>query len=108
MIQKKRAQRREKKEVRIIPVEGQQQKTYLFKVVVERDAFEDGREAWTAYCPGLKGTTTWGETYEQALKNAQEVIQIVIESMVEHGEPIPVNLDQGVIVADQPLVVVKV
>jgi predicted RNase H-like HicB family nuclease len=61
-------------------------KTYLFKVVLEPD---DG--AWSAYCPALleKGGSTWGATQEEALKNIREVMQMVVESMIEHNEPLP-------------------
>ncbi len=30
-------------------------KSYVFRVVIEPDKFEDGREAWHASCPALKG-----------------------------------------------------
>ena len=61
-------------------------KTYLFRVVVEPD---DGR--WHAYSPALeaKGASTWGETYEEALRNIREVVQMVVEELVKDGEPIP-------------------
>ena len=32
---------------------------------------------------------THGETYEEALKNAQEVIEMLIETSLEIGEPLP-------------------
>ena len=64
-------------------------KTYLFKVIIEEDPFDDGRMAYHAYCPTLKGASTWGYTREEAFKNIQEVIEMTVESMVEHGEPIP-------------------
>ncbi|MGF1939374.1 MAG: type II toxin-antitoxin system HicB family antitoxin [Nostoc sp. ChiQUE02] len=32
---------------------------------------------------------THGETYEDALKNAQEVLEILIESSLADGEPLP-------------------
>ncbi len=61
-------------------------KTYLFRVVVEPDD-----DVWSAYCPALleKGGATWGKTQEEALKNIHEVVRMVIDSMVEHGEPLP-------------------
>lgn len=31
---------------------------------------------------------THGETYEEALKNAQEVLELLIESALEEGEPL--------------------
>jgi predicted RNase H-like HicB family nuclease len=32
---------------------------------------------------------THGDTYEEALKNAQEVIEMLIETSLENGEPLP-------------------
>jgi predicted RNase H-like HicB family nuclease len=61
-------------------------KTYVFRVVVEPD--EDG---WFVYCPVLEeqGGATWGNTPQQALRNIQEVLQMTVESMIKHGEPVP-------------------
>ena len=61
-------------------------KTYVFRVVVEPD-----EDRWIAYCPLLeeKGGATWGHTEDEALANIREVVQMTVESMVEHGEPVP-------------------
>ena len=61
-------------------------KTYVFRVVVEPD--EDG---WHSYCPILEsyGASTWGYTREEALKNIEEVVEMVIEEFVEEGRPVP-------------------
>ena len=64
-------------------------KTYILKVVIEEDQFEDGRMGYHAYCPTLKGASTWGYTKEEALKNIREVVEMTIEGMIDHGEPIP-------------------
>lgn len=32
---------------------------------------------------------THGDAYEEALKNAQEVLEFLIESALEEGEPLP-------------------
>jgi len=66
-------------------------RTYIFKVIIEKDFFDDGREAYHAYAPALKekGAATWGYTKEEAIKNIKEVIQMVVESMLEHHEPLP-------------------
>ena len=76
-------------------------KSFVFKVVVEPD---DDR--WHARVPELedRGAATWGKTREEALRNIQEVAQVVIEEMLEDGEPIP----EGVMVRDEPLVSVTV
>ncbi len=61
-------------------------KTYLFRIIVEPD---DGK--WLAVCPALeeRGGATWGSSPEEALKNIQEVLQLTLQSMSEHGEPLP-------------------
>ena len=64
-------------------------KTYQFRVVVEPD--EGG---WIAFCPTLarQGAVTGGDTREEAFKNIQEVLQMTLESMLFHGETIPVEM----------------
>lgn len=64
-------------------------KSYVFKVVVEKDQFEDGRQAFHAYCPSLPGARTWGHSKEEALKNIREVVQMVVDELVEEGKEIP-------------------
>ena len=61
-------------------------KTYVFKVIIEPD-----EDQWFACCPILEynGAATWGYTREEALKNIKEVLEMTIESMIEHGETIP-------------------
>jgi predicted RNase H-like HicB family nuclease len=76
-------------------------KSYVFRVVLEPD-----EEAWRAYIPDLeeKGGATWGKTKEEALGNIREVAQMVIESMLEDGEPLP----PGVTEMNEPVVAVTV
>ena len=61
-------------------------RSYVFKVVVEPD-----EDKWHARIPELesKGAATWGKTREEAFRNIEEVIRMVIEDMLEDGEPIP-------------------
>ena len=44
---------------------------YTFPVVIEKD--EDG---YFAYCPTLQGCYTQGDTYEEALANIRDAIQL--------------------------------
>ncbi len=82
-------------------------KTYVFKIVIEEDPFEDGRMAYHAFCPVLKGTSTWGYTKEEVLKNIREVVQMTMESMIEHGEKIP-EISEEVQIFSGPKVAVTV
>ena len=61
-------------------------KTYAFKVVVEPD---DG--GFHAYCPALRrfGAVTQGSTESEALKNINEVVQMVVDELQEDGIPLP-------------------
>jgi len=83
-------------------------KSYIFKVVIEKDKFEDGRPAYHASCPALKGCHTWGNTYEEALTNVQQAVELYVEDLIEAGEAIPVDPEKGVIERSSPSVVVNV
>ena len=86
-------------------------KTYNFRVALERDEDFDGNPAgWYAYCPALKqkGAATWGETQTEALKNIDSVLQMVVESMLEHGESLPEEPADQVQVTVEPRVAVTV
>ena len=60
-------------------------KIYKFKIIIEPD-----EDRWIAYSPLLKekGGATWGYTKEETLKNINEVLEMVVESMIEDGESI--------------------
>ncbi|MFH1739907.1 MAG: type II toxin-antitoxin system HicB family antitoxin [bacterium] len=55
----------------------------MFQVIVEDDAFKDGRQAYHAYCPALKGCRTWGHTYEEALVNIREAIELYVADLID-------------------------
>ena len=76
-------------------------KSYVFRVVLEPD-----QDVWRAFIPELeaRGAATWGNTKEEALRNIHEVAQMVIEALLEDGEPLPPRLTE----IDQPVVAVTV
>jgi predicted RNase H-like HicB family nuclease len=71
-------------------------KTYIFKVEVEQD--EDGR--WGADIPALPGCAAWGYTREEALlalqDTAQAYLEVLLEVLMEHQDPLPQEGDEGV------------
>jgi len=86
-------------------------KTYNFKVVLEPDEDFDGNPSgWHAYCPALErqGASTWGATEAEAIKNIGNVVRMVVESMREHGEPLPEEPTGEVEVTVEPRVAVTV
>jgi len=44
---------------------------------------------YTVTVPTLQGCVTYGNTIDQAIENAKEAIELYIESLTAHGEPIP-------------------
>ena len=80
-------------------------KTYIFRVVVEPD-----EDRWHSYCPALEeyAAATWGYTREEALKNIQEVVQMIIEELIEDGKPIPEFPGEDVQVFTEPRVIVTI
>jgi len=69
-------------------------KHYSFAVIVEPD-----EDRWRAYFPLLErhGAATWAESQDEALRNIQEVVRLVVESLVEHGEPVPASPTHGLV-----------
>ncbi len=83
--------------------EGAKVKTYVFRVVVEPD-----EERWHAFCPILEGygAATWGYTEEEALKNIEEVVEMVLEELVAEQTPIPEGPEEEVFISAEPRVAV--
>lgn len=74
-------------------------KTYIFPIVLEQ-----AENAWHVSVPELeaKGAATWGKTRDEALRNIQEVMQMIVEEMLEDGEPLPAVVS----ISEQPAVAV--
>ena len=58
---------------------------YNYTVLLEKE--EDG--GYHAFCPGLKGCHSQGDTFEETIENITEAIEIYIESLVADNQPIP-------------------
>ncbi|HEV8676215.1 MAG TPA: type II toxin-antitoxin system HicB family antitoxin [Methylomirabilota bacterium] len=61
---------------------------YTFEIVIEKEAEDEG---YTAYSPTLPGCFSNGKTVEEAKRNIREAIQLHVESLLAHGQPIPQN-----------------
>jgi len=44
---------------------------------------------YTAIVPTLPGCITYGETVKEAARNAREAVQLHLENLAAHREPIP-------------------
>ena len=64
-----------------------------FRVILEPD--EDG--FYVAQVPALPGCISQGKSRVEALKNIQQAIELYLESLREHNEPIPPSIDEEVV-----------
>ena len=60
---------------------------YKYEVII---CWSDEDQVFIAELPELPGCMAHGESQELALKNAQEAIQLWIDTANEFGEPVPV------------------
>jgi predicted RNase H-like HicB family nuclease len=79
-------------------------RTYRFNVIIEPDQDADGNAAWHAYCPALVeiGAATSGRTKGEALRNLNEVVQMIVQELAEDGLPIPGGPAEQVQVTEIP------
>jgi predicted RNase H-like HicB family nuclease len=59
---------------------------YNFTVVIEPD-----EQGFHAYVPALPGCHTFGDTIDEAHVNILEALELRLQSMLEDGEPVPVE-----------------
>ena len=57
--------------------------TIIIQWSEEDNCFIASLPEWGEYCH------THGESYAEAVKNAEEVLELLIESSLEEGEPLP-------------------
>jgi len=64
-----------------------------YRIIIEQD--EDG--VFVAEAPSLPGCISQGKTREEALRNIKEAIEVYIESLKAHNEPIPPSIDEEIV-----------
>jgi predicted RNase H-like HicB family nuclease len=57
------------------------------KIVLHRSEPDEAIPYWVE-CPSL-GIASYGETIDEAIRMIQEAIQLHIEDLIAHGEPVP-------------------
>lgn len=56
------------------------------QIIVEKD-----ENSFHAYCPALRGLHVDGDTVEEAFDVAKDAVVLYVQSLIEHGDPIPVG-----------------
>lgn len=57
-----------------------------FPIIIEKD-----NDGFYATCPSLEGCLTSGNTYEEALSNIKDAIELYVKDCLEDGEPVVIN-----------------
>ncbi|MDP6052567.1 MAG: type II toxin-antitoxin system HicB family antitoxin [Candidatus Latescibacteria bacterium] len=87
-------------------------KSYVFKVVLEKDKWPDEPESsahWGAHVPALPAAVHgYGETEQETLENLPNVVDMVVEAIIEQGEPIPTESEKEVHTTKEPVLAVTV
>jgi predicted RNase H-like HicB family nuclease len=99
------------KNYRYIPIRREGMKTYIFKVVLQKDKWPDEpdeKAIWRAYVPVLPAAHAWGDTQQEALENLKNAVDLIIQDRIERGEKIPEEPEPYVQTRDEPLVAVTV
>jgi antitoxin HicB len=61
-------------------------KTLAYSLSIE---FHEDEGGYLAFFPALPGCHTWGASYEEAVKNAEEALLGYLEALQKNGEAIP-------------------
>ena len=64
-----------------------------YRVVIEQD--EDG--IYVAHVRALPGCISQGQSRDEALNNIKEAIELYIESLEAHNEPVPPPISEEVV-----------
>jgi predicted RNase H-like HicB family nuclease len=84
---------------------GTKVKSYTFKIKLEEDTFPDGSPGYFVSVPALEhlGAATQGKTKEEALRNIQDVLSIILEELRTEGTALP---REAATESDDPLVTI--
>lgn len=63
------------------------------RILINQD--EDGM--FVAECPTLPGCISQGKTRQEVVENIREAIELYIESLESHDDPIPPSIDEEII-----------
>ena len=62
-------------------------KPLRYEILIEKE--EDPAAGYSVSCPALPGCFSNGRTVAQARKNMREAMELYVESLVAHGEKVP-------------------
>lgn len=76
-------------------------KVLNYRVIIEKEYYEDGTPVYTAYVPTLD-IADYGDTVDKVLESLKDGIELAIECLVDEGKVVPVdNFEENIIVNTQ-------
>ncbi len=60
--------------------------TIAYPLRIERHDTDGG---FLAFFPDLPGCQTWGDSYEAAVRNAEEALALYVETLIANGDTLP-------------------
>lgn len=76
-----------------------QTKVLDYRVIIEKEYYDDGTLVYSASCPTL-GVFDYGDSIDAVLKSIQDGIELAIECLAEEGSEIPVDRVQETVIAN--------
>ena len=78
-----------------------EKKVLNYRIIIEKEKYEDGSSVYSAYCPTL-GVSDYGDSVEEVLKSIKDGIELMIESLAKDGEEVPIDhLENQIIVTTE-------
>ncbi|MCJ7666690.1 MAG: type II toxin-antitoxin system HicB family antitoxin [Anaerolineae bacterium] len=71
----------------------------IFTVILQSETDPEFSGYYNAIVPALPGCFSYGANKEEALSNIKEAIELYLEDLESHGEPIPPDMIEQVKVA---------
>lgn len=82
-------------------MEKKEAKVLNYRVIIEKEYYDDGTPVYTAYVPTLD-IADYGDTIDKVLESLKDGIELAVECLIDEGKPVPVdNFEENIIVNTQ-------
>ena len=76
--------------------------------MIEPDTTPNEERAYHAFCPALKGCHTWERTYDKALANIGEAVEVFVDDLRAAREQVPLDSEHCALEWPTPAVAINV
>lgn len=81
-----------------------EKKILNYRIIIEKEKYEDGSIVYVAYCPTL-GISDYADTVEEVLSSIKDGIELAIESLAKEGQEVPVDHVEEQIITSAKIIV---